>query len=354
MILAGCSRKLAPRFSGRLFTASAGARGIAVADLSQFKHMLTIPLEHGPSQLIVAAGVVYAVCPEGRSLVKVDMDRLVQAATVGFPGRIAAAAATPDGRRIVVAVAQPSTLFVVDAGSAKILQRIALAVEPGVLDLTDSMVAVAGAADDTLTRVALPSGLISGVTAMGAGAGPIVFRKDGNMILAGQPSVKGIVAVDAATGNLVARLTLPFPPGRFAVNADGGQIFVTGSPDDTIAIVNAYQIEVDQTIIAGRTPRGMAVALGRNLLLLANPASGDVTILDIETRKLAASVHVGGEPGQILMTLVFNGSGDVAVIRMQTVLDRQNKTKPIFTMFSTGPSPQSAVVVATETEATKS
>ena len=130
MILAGCSRKLAPRFSGRLFTASAGARGIAVADLSQFKHMLTIPLEHGPSQLIVAAGVVYAVCPEGRSLVKVDMDRLVPAATVGFPGRIAAAAATPDGRRIVVAVAQPSTLFVVDAGSAKILQRIALAVGP--------------------------------------------------------------------------------------------------------------------------------------------------------------------------------------------------------------------------------
>ncbi len=360
MVFAGCSRKLAPRFSGRLFTASSGARGIAVADLSQFRHVLTIPLDHAPSQVLVAGRAVFAVCPEGRTLVKIDMDRLVPAATVGIPGRISAAAVTPDGRRIVVAAAQPNTLFVVDAASARITGRIALPMEPGVLDLTDSMVVVAGAADDSLVRVALPGGTVSGVARTGAGAGPILFRKDGNMILVGQPSVKGIVAVDAATGALVARLTLPFAPGRFAVNGDGGQMFVTGSPDDAIAIVNTYQVEVDQTIIAGRTPRGMAVAAGRNLLLLANPASGDVTILDIETRKLAASVHVGGEPGQILMTpdeeygLVFNGSGDVAVMRMQTVLDKKNKTKPLFTMFSTGPSPQSAVVVATEVEATKS
>ncbi len=350
-LLAGCSRKLAPRFSGRLFTASAGARGIAVADLSEFRHMLTIPLDHVPSQVIGTPTAVFATCPDGRTLVKIDVDKLTVSAKALFNGRIVSATATPDARRIVVAIDQPPMLCVVDVEHARIDQRIPLPVTPAAVDATDTMVAVVSADGDGLTRVSLAQGRVVGTTATGSKGGPVMFRKDGNALLLGQPAAKAIVTVDAASGTVVTRLSLPFPPMWFAVNADGGQVFVSGSPDDAIAIVNTYQMEVDQTIIGGRTPRGMAVAPNRNLLLLANPPSGDVTVLDIETRKLAASVHVGGEPGQILVTpdeeyaLVFNDSGDVAVFRMQTVLDKKNKTKPLFTMFSTGAAPQSAVIV---------
>jgi len=294
---------------------------------------------------------VFVTCPDGRALVRLDSDRLTVASTIPVPGRIAAAAVTPDGSRIVVAVEQPDLLLVVDAAKGRIDRRIPLPVPPTALDTTDTLTAVVSASRDALVRVSLQDGTVAGSTVIGAPGGPLLFRMDGKAVLVGQPAVKGIVTVDAATGVLLARLNLPFPPTRFAVNADGGQMFVTGSPEDSLAIVNTYQIEVDQTIIGGRMPRGMAVSPARNLLLLANPSSGDITILDIETRRLAASVHVGGAPGQILMTpdeeygLVFQDSGDVAVIRMQTVLDRTNKTKPLFTMFPTGPAPQSAVIV---------
>ncbi len=46
-------------------------------------------------------------------------------------------------------------------------------------------------------------------------------------------------------------------------------------------------------MIAGRTPGALAVSDSRNLLFVTNPGSGDLTILDIDTRHLSASVHVG-------------------------------------------------------------
>lgn len=322
-----------------------------MADLAEFRHILTIPLEHTPTQVLGTPGGVYALCPDGREVLRIDVDRLSVAARIPVQGRIQGAVATPDGSSILVAVEQPHSLVVMDTAKGRVSRKVALPVAPAAWDATNAMAVVVAAQGDAVVRCSLGDGRIAGSTATGSRGGPVMFRKDGNAILVGQPEVKGIVTIDAATGTLLARLAIPFPPARFAVNADGGQVFVTGSPDDSLAIINTYQIEVDQTIIGGRMPRAMAVSSSRNLLLLANPASGDVTILDIETRRLAASVHVGGEPSEILLTqdeeyaLVFNGSGDVAVIRMQTVLDRKVKTKPLFTVFSTAPQPTSAVIV---------
>ena len=117
--------------------------------------------------------------------------------------------------------------------------------------------------------------------------------------------------------------------------------------------MNPYQNEVDQTILAGRTPGAMLTAGSPELLLVANAASGDLSIIDIDTRHVSASVHVGQQPGSILMTpnnefvLVLNRvSGDVAAIRLKTVLDHKNKTKPLFTVVPVGAEPVSAVIMA--------
>jgi DNA-binding beta-propeller fold protein YncE len=91
---------------------------------------------------------------------------------------------------------------------------------------------------------------------------------------------------------------------------------------------------------------------GQELLFVTNPGSGDLTIFDIDTRMLAASVHVGGKPGEVLLTpdgeyaLVVNQeSGDVSVVRIRTALDRKNKVKPLFTVFPMAGDPQSATIV---------
>ena len=121
---------------------------------------------------------------------------------------------------------------------------------------------------------------------------------------------------------------------------------------DAVAIVNPYQNEVDQTVLAGRMPGAMALSPRQNLLFVANQGSGDLTILDIETRRVAASVHIGENPGEVLVTpdgeyalLLDARSGNVAVVRIATALDHKNRTKPLFTVFATATDARSAMIV---------
>ena len=351
-LLAGCGRKLATRYFGWLFVTSAAERTIAVADLSQFRRITGIPLDHVPNQVFRAGDRLFATCPDAKLLVEIDLNHFTVARKIQLPGRIVSAAVTPDGKSVVAITDQAPSICIVDPASMRLKRQTLLAEAPAVLDVTDSLAAVAPASGDSIVLMSLTTGLVKRRTSVGSRCGAARFRKDGQVILAGLPDSKQIVTLEAATGMLLARLPLAFAPTRFSFNGDGGQMFVTGASEDTLAIVNTYQNEVDQTIVAGRTPWGMAVSVLRNLLLVTNPGSGDLTILDIETRKLSASVHIGGDPGEVLLTpdeeyalVIGRGAGEVSVIRLSTVLDRSIKTKPLFTVFPMGANPQSAAIV---------
>lgn len=358
LVAAGCGSNLASRYFGWLFVAGAGEKALAVADLSQFRRVASIAMPAAPEQVFPAGNRVFASCPEGRAICEIDADSLKVAAKIAFPGKILAAAARPDGARIAVLTEQPTQLHLLDPASRKITARIALPGATGLLDLTNDLAAAATAGG--VVRIGLRSGQVLGATELGFRPGVMRLHDDAKLILIGAADRNQIVTVNSETGALLARAPLAFTPARFCFNGDMGQMFVTGSAGDEIAIFSPYQSEVDQTIVAGRTPYGMAVGSfnGQNLLFITNPSSGDLTIFDIEQRSLAASVHVGGRPGEVLLTpdgeyalVVGQDSGDVAVVRVKAVLDRKTRVKPLFTMFATASHPRSAAIVPTPSRA---
>lgn len=351
---AACGRKLATRYFGWLFIASGEERAVVVADLAEFRRVTTIPLPQPPDQVVRAGARVFVSCPDAHGVFEIDPERFRVSGKIELAGKIIAVAVVPGGNLLAALTGQPAALWVIDPATRRIVRHVPLGGAPSGLDVTERLAAVAMSAGDSIARISLEDGSLAGSTGLGFRCGAVRFRADGKLVLAGASGSNEIATVDAATGALVARLPLPFVPARFCFNADGGQMFVTGG-EDTIAIVSPYQSEVDQTIIAGRKPLGMAVAPRRNLLLVTNAGSGDLTILDIETRMLAASVHVGGDPGDVLVTpdeeyalVVGRDSGDVSVVRLDTVLDHGIKTKPLFTVFATGAGPRSAVIVPRE------
>jgi YVTN family beta-propeller protein len=136
-------------------------------------------------------------------------------------------------------------------------------------------------------------------------------------------------------------------------------MFVSGDGMDAVVTVYPYRTEIAETMLAGRAPAGMAVTGNPAFLLVANPQSDSVTVLDFDNpgKKLVAVVQVGREPRQIVVTpdnqfaLVLNeGSGDVAVIRIYTLarLDAaaRRRPTPVFNMIPAGQRPVSAAVLA--------
>jgi YVTN family beta-propeller protein len=233
-----------------------------------------------------------------------------------------------------------------------VVARLPLAASPADVDVSGNLAAVTIPSRREIARIELPQLKIAGITNVGTACGPARFRKDGEIVLAGAAAERQVVTLDARSGAVLARLPVPIAPVRFCFNGDGGQMFVSGEGGDVIAIVSPYQSEVGETIIAGRTPSAMAVSEARNLLFVTNPGSGDLTILDIDTRHLSASVHVGEDPGDVLLTpdgeyalVVDRVSGNVSVVRIVTVLDHKVRAKPLFTVFQTAADARSAIIV---------
>jgi YVTN family beta-propeller protein len=326
-----------------------------VADLATFRRISTIPLPCAPDQLFWADDRVYALCREARTILEIDAGNFRVSAKTVLPGKPVAARLLSE--KIAVAVCEDQdALLRIDLAGHRVLARRALPGPPADLDVNDSLAAISIPSKNLVLRAGLPELRITGTTDAGVACTAVRFRRDGKTILAGAPAAREVVALDAESGSLLARLPLPVTPSRFCFNPDGGQMFVTGSGADVVAIVSPFQNEVAETILAGHTPYGMAVSNRNNMLFVTNRDSGDLTVLDIQTRDVWASVHVGESPGDVLLTpddeyalVMDQRSGNVSVVRMATILNRTNKTSsppsPLFTVFPTATDARSAVVV---------
>jgi YVTN family beta-propeller protein len=362
LVVSACGRKRATRYQGWLFVAGGAEKEIAVADLASFRRVASIPLPFTPDQLFYSGGRVFAMSREGQGLIEIELERFRVTGRIGLPGRPIAARLVPDATTALILTEGPDSLVRVDLAARRVTARLPLSGTPQDLDTDGMLAAVSIPGRNVIVRAGVLSGgagsglKFFGSTDTGMPCGTIRLRKDGKTILAGATAAREIVAIDAKSGNVLTRLPLPVSPGRFCFNGDGGQMFVTGAGEDALAIVSPYQNEVDQTILAGRTPFGMAVSERRNMLFVTNPESGDMTILDIDTRSVSASVHVGENPGEVMLTpdgeyalVMAQRSGNVSVVRIATVLDKKAKTSsppsPLFTVFPTAADARSALIV---------
>ncbi|MGA2741100.1 MAG: hypothetical protein ABSG65_27125 [Bryobacteraceae bacterium] len=354
--LAGCARRKSRGFPGYAFVADAGARTVSAVDLNRFALAKQIGLDGAPGAVLAnpLRPAVYVLMPDSGAVCEIDAVKLavVRKARLGNPAVAMRLAA--NGKSLWVL--QSRALVRMEGSRLRAVQAIKLPGTAGDFDLTGDGRAVVSFADERrLALVRLGTGTIEHVIDAGCEPSLVRFQGDGKQVLAGSRADRSLTIFDAASGRTTVRLPLPVEPVNCCFNPDGGQMFVTGPGMDVVVIVYPYQTEVGETILAGRTPDGMAVSAAPQYLFVANPESGSVTVLDIDTRKLVGAMAVGQEPRHILITpdnryaLVLNWrSGNMAVIRIAAFTERRHRTDPapLFTMVPVGAQPVAAAVVA--------
>jgi YVTN family beta-propeller protein len=335
--------------------ANAGGRSVAAVDLSRFVLAKQIRVESAPGAVIPhpERPAVYVLMPESGGVCEIDAATLAVARSTRLGGPALSVRFAPDGKSLWVL--QARALVRLDAGRLRVAQSVALPGPAEDFDLSRDGLAAVALSRGKLALVRLDSGAVEHLADAGAEASLVRFQSDGKQVVAGSRTDRSVTIFDTRTGRKVVRLPLPVEPVNFCFNGDGGQLFVTGPGMDAVAIVFPYQTEVGETILAGRAPDGMAVSGNPPYLFVANPLSGSITVLDIDTRKLVAAVDVGQEPRRILITpddqyaLVLNRrSGDMAVVRIAALTARRHRTDPppLFTLIPVGEQPVSAAVVA--------
>ncbi len=315
-----------------------------------------IRLEAAPTAVIADPDrpFVYVLTPSSGQIHEIDASsmrvrRVATVARVAHSMRLG-----PGAGGLWVACRDPRSLVRVPLDSFRPERRVDLAAEPFDFDLSadGERAAVTFGQAGSLVLVDLAS-RSRRILAGGRPLGRVRFRSDGRLLLAGNNADRTLVVLDVGTGRTVVELPLAVRPDHFCVKNDGGQLFITGDGMDGVVFVYPYTTEVAETVLAGKAPGAMAECLDpdANYLFVANQASGEVTVLDIDLRRVVAVVAVGRQPGYIGLTpdqqyaLVLNrGSGDIAVIRVAALATRRLKTAPLFTMIPVGSGPVSLAV----------
>jgi YVTN family beta-propeller protein len=355
-VLAACGRRKGAGFNGYAFVANEEGKAVAAVDLIAFAVARHIRLDASPTAIAADPfrPAVYALTPETGSVHEIGAGTLAVRRSLQAARTAVAMRTSADGRSLWLIASQPRQLLRISLESFRIESRIALPAEPIDFDLSQNgeLAAVSFGAGGAVGMVELKRGTCSWI-GLGKKLSLVRFRSDGRQVLVGNSEERALSILDVPGGRVVVNLPLSVRPDFFCFGASQGQLFITGEGMDAVVIVYPYLTEVAETILAGKSPGAMAEAAGEeaDFLLVSNPRSNEVSIIDIDTHRVVAVVAVGQEPGYIAVTpdrqyaLVLNRvSGDMAVIRIAAIAARLNKSAPLFTIIPVGSKPVGAVV----------
>jgi YVTN family beta-propeller protein len=353
-VAAACSTRGDGGYRGYAFVANEDGQAVAAVDLQALAVARHIPLDSAPSDVIAARKrpFVYALTPASGSVHEIHADRL------GFTRKLAAGTAAlsirlgrePQERYLYVLMREPRSLVRVALDSLRVEWRIALPEEPSDFALAADGKTAAVTFHSGVRFVDLPSQKLSDPAGTGE-FGAVRFLNDSRTLIAANRGERILSLYDVASRRLITHLPVAVRPDHIcSKKTDDGQWFITGEGMDAVVIVYPYHTpEVAETVLAGHAPGAMAASA--QFLFIASPQSGDVSILNIDTRKVIAVVAVGNDPGFVTVTpddqyaLVLNRkSGDVAVLSVGTITANRRKTAALLTVIPVGSRPVSAAV----------
>jgi len=358
--MVACTRRKAKGFSGYAFIANQEGGAVAAVDLEVFAVARHILVDGAPTAVVAQPqnARVYVLTPANGSVHEIRADNLTFSRKLRVADSAAGMRLSPDGRTLFILCREPKRLVALGLNPMHVDWTLPLPAEPLDLDISPdgTVLAISYGATrsitfvDPLQRKRFPDIPTSGEI------GVIRFQSDSKQLIAANTSERVLSVYHVPSRRLIVHLPLAVRPEHMCFNADGGQLFVTGEGMDAVVVVYPYYTpQIGETVLAGRTPAAMAAS--PDYLFVANPTTGDVSILDIETRRVVAVTPVGTEPAHIAITpddqyaLVLNrASGDMAVIRIPNVTravseQRRWKKGPLFMLIPVGSKPVSAAII---------
>jgi YVTN family beta-propeller protein len=297
--------------------------------------------------------LVYALTPESGSVHEIQIDTLRLSRKLGVASQAITMELSTDEKSLYVLAREPRALISVALDGFKVEWKLPLADEPVGMAMSPDGKTAAVSSARAVYLVDLAARRLSAPLGQGD-YGPVQFLTDGKTLVAANRGERMLSVYSVAAERLISHLPISVRPDQFCFSRDGGQLFVTGEGMDAVVVVYPFFTpEVGDTVLAGHAPGAMDVS--RDLLFVASPQSGDVSILSIATRKVIAIVPVGSDPGFIRVTpddqyaLILNRkSGDVAILSVPAITQKRNryKTAALLTVIPVGSRPVSAAVRA--------
>ena len=212
----------------------------------------------------------------------------------------------PDDRRLYIANEDDAITTVVDTESRTVIAQIDVGIEPeGMAVSPDGRIAVTTSETTNMAHwIDTESEEIFANTLVDSRPRHAEFLKGGAELWV-SAEIGGTVSIfDVASQAELAKITFDIQgvhpdkvqPVGFKATADDSTVFMALGPSNRVAVINAETYEVEDYILVGRRVWHMAFSPDGTQLFTTNGVSGDVTVIDVASRKAVKTIKVGRFP----------------------------------------------------------
>lgn len=211
-----------------------------------------------------------------------------------------------DSRFAYIAANGASQIVRVDVQTRTLAGRVDLGAnrDPQSIQICDDKLVIANGAGQSLSVVEMSRGTAEEVP-LGGVAIQAVCSNDARFVYATVYDKKEVVRYEFATG-AITHLPLPAEavgPSQLALSTDNKKLYVLDQGTLMGRALSDKMFELDPqtgaakaTITVGRSPRGLVLSEDGKLAYTANLYDGNISVVDLATRKVVASVVTGTAP----------------------------------------------------------
>lgn len=356
-LASSCRKEKANGFDGYAFVANQDGQAIAAVDLTAFAVAKHIRIDGHPKSVLAhpTREAVWALGNNSGAIYEIDPAQLAFRRKSVVAGNLADLRLSDDDELWALS-RDPRKLLLLSVETLKPVREIRLPAEPVAFDIASrEPYAVVLYEDHPPSLIHRKEGRILAAIPMTHRPTIARFQSNGRAVLFGSREARMLSLYSLPAAGLLTHLPLAVQPEHLCFKPDGGQLFITGEGLDGVVVVYPYRGEVAETVLAGRRPGAMAAASTPDVdyLFIASPTRGDISVLDVMTHKIVGVVSVGKDPAFLTITpdnqyaLALNRlSGDMAVLRIKSIMPNRAKSAPLFTMIPVGSKPVSAAVRA--------
>jgi YVTN family beta-propeller protein len=204
-------------------------------------------------------------------------------------------AAAPSGPRVYVTNEMSGDLTIIDAGTRRVVGRVALGKRPR---------GIVASPDGRLLYIAL-----SGSPVGGPGV-------DESALPPADKAADGIAVFDVASGRVLRVLRGVSDPETIAVSPDGARLYVASEDSGRVVAMDARSGGVIGAVEIGGEPEGAAVSPDGRLVVATSEEDSMAAVIDPASLRLLRRVPVGQRPRNVMFVgarAIVPGENDASV-----------------------------------------
>lgn len=281
--------------------------GIFKVDGQSLAPLRTLPAGDTPREVCLSADGkrAYVSNQKGKSVTVVDLQKLEVAATIthdsldGPDGCVSSA----DSSKLYVVATKRNAVVAISTRDNKVVKEIALPLaEPRRLALSPDGSKIFVAADKTpkIAVIDAANGALATTFDVGNEPRGMAFTPDGKTLLVTQVVDDTITAVDLGTYKVTGVRGSPLSPQRLAMSPDGSFAYVlTRMQPELFALPLKGPHDDSRTLELGKLPWGLAMNPAGTLLYVTGSENNNIQIVDTKSFKVVANVPAGKDPNGI-------------------------------------------------------